>query len=99
MRCNMALYLSRIYRTAEARSMSNPRHEALRAIAAAQHKLNNVNFKEVHVKDLFGENVFVCPADISSGMVIAGRSTSLVWIITFSLKCPSAGGRIGISTR
>src|SRR5438309_282492 len=38
--------------------MSNPRHEALRAIAAAQHKLNNVNFKEVHVKDLFGENVF-----------------------------------------
>src|SRR6516162_7942963 len=45
-------------RTAEARSMSNPRHEALRAIAAAQHKLNNVNFREVHVKDLFGENVF-----------------------------------------
>ncbi len=38
--------------------MSNPRHEALRAIALAQHKLNNVNFKEVHVKDLFGENVF-----------------------------------------
>src|SRR5205809_1479479 len=54
----MALYSPHIKRTAEARSMSNPRHDALRAIAAAQHKLNNVNFKEVHVKDLFGENVF-----------------------------------------
>src|SRR6516164_10685163 len=38
--------------------MSNPRHEALRAIAGAQHKLNRVNFREVHVKDLFGESVF-----------------------------------------
>src|SRR6516164_5962326 len=38
--------------------MSNPRHEALRAIAGAQHKLNRVNFREVHVKDLFGQNIF-----------------------------------------
>src|SRR5262245_25312484 len=58
MRCNMALYLSRIYRTAEGRTMSNPRHQAIRAVTTTEHKLNRVNFKEVHVKDLFGANVF-----------------------------------------
>lgn len=36
----------------------NPRFAALRAIAAARHELQRVNFREVHVKDLFGENVF-----------------------------------------
>jgi glutamine synthetase len=39
-------------------SSSNPRLAAVKAIASAQHKLNRVNFREVHVKDLFGENVF-----------------------------------------
>src|SRR5262245_799886 len=34
------------------------RRDIIQRIAAAQHKLNRVNFKEVHVKDLFGENVF-----------------------------------------
>src|SRR5581483_8112715 len=41
--------------------MSTPataRRAALQAIATGQHKLNRVNFREVHVKDLFGENVF-----------------------------------------
>ena len=37
---------------------SNPRHEAIRAIAGAKHQLNRVNFKKTHVKDLFGINVF-----------------------------------------
>jgi glutamine synthetase len=34
------------------------RQQAIAAIAAAKHKLNRVNFKETHLKDLFGENVF-----------------------------------------
>src|SRR5581483_3221118 len=41
--------------------MSTPataRRAALQAIASSHHKLNRVNFREVHVKDLFGENVF-----------------------------------------
>jgi glutamine synthetase len=37
---------------------TNPRHEALRAIATARHHLQRVNFKETHMKDLFGDNVF-----------------------------------------
>ena len=37
---------------------ANPRYEAVRAIAAARHELQRVNFRDVHVKDLFGENVF-----------------------------------------
>src|SRR5436309_15324079 len=38
--------------------MSNVRQEAIRAIAGAKHKLNRVDFKKTHVKDLFGVNVF-----------------------------------------
>src|SRR5437870_5744649 len=37
---------------------SNPRFEALKAIARAKHQLNRVNFKQTHIKDLFGVNVF-----------------------------------------
>jgi glutamine synthetase len=37
---------------------SNVRQQAIRAIASAKHQLNRVNFKETHVKDLFGVNVF-----------------------------------------
>jgi glutamine synthetase len=39
-------------------SASNVRQRAIRAIASAKHQLNRVNFKETHVKDLFGVNVF-----------------------------------------
>src|SRR5687767_11576355 len=39
-------------------SVLNVRQEAIRAIAGAKHQLNRVNFKEVHIKDLFGVNVF-----------------------------------------
>jgi glutamine synthetase len=35
-----------------------PRHEAVRAIAAAKHNLNRVDFRNIHVKDIFGANVF-----------------------------------------
>ena len=38
--------------------MSTVRQEAIRAIACAKHKLNRVDFKKTHVKDLFGVNVF-----------------------------------------
>ncbi|MFL5241624.1 MAG: glutamine synthetase III [Gemmataceae bacterium] len=34
------------------------RQEAIRAIAGAKHQLNRVNFKETHIKDLYGTNVF-----------------------------------------
>src|SRR6266446_2990714 len=34
------------------------RQQAIQAIAAAKHRLNRVNFKETHLKDLFGDNVF-----------------------------------------
>src|SRR6202171_5791802 len=34
------------------------RNQAIQAIAAAKHQLNRVNFKETHLKDLFGANVF-----------------------------------------
>ncbi len=37
---------------------TNTRQEAIRAIATARHHLQRVNFKETHMKDLFGENVF-----------------------------------------
>src|SRR5438270_6958101 len=36
----------------------NFRTQAIQAIAAAKHQLNRVNFKETHLKDLFGANVF-----------------------------------------
>ena len=38
--------------------MSNLRQQAIRAIATTKHQLNRVDFKHVHVKDLFGKNVF-----------------------------------------
>jgi glutamine synthetase len=38
--------------------MSTVRQEAVRSIACAQHKLNRVDFKTTHIKDLFGVNVF-----------------------------------------
>src|SRR5215212_11976023 len=38
--------------------MSNVRQAAIQAIATAKHKLNHVDFKTTHVKDLFGANVF-----------------------------------------
>jgi glutamine synthetase len=34
------------------------RHQAIQAIADAHYRLNRVNFKETHLKDLFGCNVF-----------------------------------------
>ncbi len=37
---------------------ANVRSQAIQAIAAAKHTLNRVNFKEIHLKDLFGDNVF-----------------------------------------
>jgi glutamine synthetase len=36
----------------------NTRQEAIRAIAGAQHQLERVNFKETHIKELFGDNIF-----------------------------------------
>src|SRR4051794_8032227 len=40
--------------------MSNKtvRQAAVQAIASARHHLQRVNFKDKHMKDLFGENVF-----------------------------------------
>jgi glutamine synthetase len=37
---------------------SNVRTQAIQAIVNANHQLNRVNFKETHLKDLYGENVF-----------------------------------------
>ncbi len=37
---------------------SNVRQQALQAILSAKHCLNQVNFKETHIKDLYGVNVF-----------------------------------------
>src|SRR5260370_3781100 len=37
---------------------ANVRQRAIQAIATARHRLNRVNFKETHLKDLFGKNVF-----------------------------------------
>jgi glutamine synthetase len=37
---------------------ANPRFAAVQAIASTRHELQRVNFREVHIKDLFGENVF-----------------------------------------
>jgi glutamine synthetase len=39
-------------------SSTSMRQIALQAIASARYQLQQVNFKETHVKDLFGENVF-----------------------------------------
>src|SRR2546430_8394183 len=38
--------------------VSNPRYQAIQNIATAKHKLNRVDFTTVHIKDLFGVNVF-----------------------------------------
>ncbi|HEX3359041.1 MAG TPA: glutamine synthetase III [Tepidisphaeraceae bacterium] len=38
--------------------MSTVRQEAIKSIACAKHQLNRVDFKTVHIKDLFGINVF-----------------------------------------
>jgi len=37
---------------------SNLRHEAIKAVAGAKHKLDRVDFRTVHIKELFGKNVF-----------------------------------------
>src|SRR4051812_45024984 len=37
---------------------ANVRYQAIQAIATARHRLNRVNFKETHIKDLYGANVF-----------------------------------------
>jgi glutamine synthetase len=39
-------------------SPTNPRQIAIQAIAAANYRLQRVNFKDTHMKDLFGEHVF-----------------------------------------
>jgi glutamine synthetase len=39
-------------------SSTNVRTEAIQAIAGAKYQLNNVDFKETHLKDLFGVHVF-----------------------------------------
>ena len=36
----------------------NPRYAAIQAIATTRHKLNHVDFKTTHARDLFGVNVF-----------------------------------------
>ena len=38
--------------------MLTPRQDAIKSIAAARHKLDRVDFKTTHIKDLFGTNVF-----------------------------------------
>ena len=38
--------------------MSTVRKEAIKAIAQTKHKLNLIDFKTKHIKDLFGVNVF-----------------------------------------
>src|ERR1700680_2793507 len=37
---------------------SNPRQEAVKAITSTRHRLNYVDFKTTHVKEMFGVNVF-----------------------------------------
>src|SRR5581483_3030845 len=39
-------------------SHHTPRHAALQAIATAEYQLQQINFTETHMKDLFGKNVF-----------------------------------------
>ena len=40
------------------RMSGNFRSKAIQAISSTKHQLNRVNFKETHLKDLFGANVF-----------------------------------------
>ncbi len=42
----------------EVMSSATNRQEAIQSIAGAAYQLNQINFKETHVKDLFGVNVF-----------------------------------------
>jgi glutamine synthetase len=37
---------------------SNPRFAAIQAIASTKYELQHINFKDVHIKELFGENTF-----------------------------------------
>ena len=39
-------------------AMSTVRQEAIKSIACAKHQLNRIDFRTIHVKDLFGTNVF-----------------------------------------
>src|SRR5258708_19637476 len=39
-------------------SSANFRRDAIKTIVTTQHQLNRVNFKETHIKDLYGINVF-----------------------------------------
>ncbi|HEX4591854.1 MAG TPA: glutamine synthetase III, partial [Gemmataceae bacterium] len=39
-------------------SCANVRQRILETISGAQHRLNRVNFRDVHVKDIFAQNVF-----------------------------------------
>jgi glutamine synthetase len=43
---------------AETVSTAKTRFDAVKAIASAQYDLQRVNFKDAHIKDLYGENVF-----------------------------------------
>ncbi|GIW76459.1 MAG: hypothetical protein KatS3mg104_1522 [Phycisphaerae bacterium] len=38
--------------------MANPRQTAIASIVSTKHKLDNLDFRSTHVKDLFGVNVF-----------------------------------------
>src|SRR3954470_8971944 len=39
-------------------SYAEIRHEAIKAIASTRYELQRVNFREAHIKEMFGENVF-----------------------------------------
>src|SRR5262245_12914746 len=39
-------------------SAAEIRHEAIKAIATTRYELQRVNFREAHIKEMFGENVF-----------------------------------------
>src|SRR3954466_15685049 len=39
-------------------SSAETRHEAIKAIATTRYELQRVNFRESHIKEMFGENVF-----------------------------------------
>src|SRR3954466_12307654 len=39
-------------------SSAETRHDAIKAIASTRYELQRVNFREAHIKEMFGENVF-----------------------------------------
>src|SRR5256885_16452614 len=45
-------------RSTDFMSLSNPRYQAIQMIATHKHKLDRVDFRKTHIKDLFGVNVF-----------------------------------------